>query len=155
MSGDNADTTNANNRSHGSVITCKARIAKELSPRYLQHMERSAINAVCAVLPGAESSDPWGGGHDVWKVGNKSFVFMGTQNLGLSLKCGSPETAAMLIDVGRAQKAPYSPRGGWIFLAFDSIDDTKLAERIATSYLTVRRSLTKKFQTSLGAIPNG
>ncbi len=37
-------------------------------------MTRDEINALCATLPGAENSDPWGGGHDAWKVGGKMFA---------------------------------------------------------------------------------
>lgn len=116
-------------------------------------MTRDQINAFCANLPGAEQSDPFGGGHDVWKVGDKSFVFMGVKNEGLSLKCADAETAALLIDMGRAQKAPYLTRGGWVFFGWNAIDDAEMRERLTTSYLTVRRSLTKKAQAALGPEP--
>lgn len=115
-------------------------------------MIRKAINTYCATLPGAENSDPWGGGHDVWKVGNKSFVIMGTQNQGASLKCVDEETARMLIEVGHAEKAPYLPRGGWVFLRFGTIDEDEFLDRVKTSYLKVRSSLTKKLQASLASI---
>ena len=39
----------------------------ELSGR--QRMSRDTVNAICETFPGAELSDPWGGGHDAWKVG--------------------------------------------------------------------------------------
>jgi hypothetical protein len=32
-------------------------------------MSRKIMNAICSTFPGAEMSDPWGGGHDAWKVG--------------------------------------------------------------------------------------
>ena len=75
-------------------------------------MNREDVNTICASLPGAEVSDPWGGGHDCWKIGGKTFALMGTMNEGVSFKCVDDETARMLIDVGRFQKAPYLPRGG-------------------------------------------
>ena len=37
-------------------------------------MTREATNQICAGFPGAECSDPWGGGHDAWKVGGKMFA---------------------------------------------------------------------------------
>lgn len=118
-------------------------------------MTREEINAYCATLPGSEVSDPWGGGHDCWKVGGKTYVFMGTENKGMSVKCADAQTAAMLIDVGTAEKAPYLPRGGWVFFAFDTIDDAETRDRLRISYMTVRASLTKKLQASLGPVPDG
>ncbi|MCP5085894.1 MAG: MmcQ/YjbR family DNA-binding protein, partial [Rhodobacteraceae bacterium] len=96
-----------------------------------------------------EVSDPWGGGHDVWKVGGKSYAIMGTQNEGVTLKCADSGTAQMLIEVGRAEKAPYLPRGGWVFIRFGAMESPELAERLRSSYLTVHRSLTKKLQATL------
>jgi len=116
-------------------------------------MTRDEINAYCATLPGSESSDPWGGGHDVWKVGGKSYVFMGADRTGMSVKCDSQETADMLIEVGAAEKAPYLTRGGWVHLKFANAEEDEIRHRLKVSYLTVRRSLTKKLQVSLGPEP--
>ncbi len=115
-------------------------------------MTRDEINALCKIFPGSEVSDPWGGGHDVWKVGDKSYAIMGTQNEGVTLKCADSGTAQMLIEVGRAEKAPYLPRGGWVFVRFGAMESGELAERLRTSYLTVRSSLTKKLQSTLGTV---
>ena len=41
-------------------------------------MSREYVNSICAELPGAELSDPWGGGHDAWKVGGKMFACVGS-----------------------------------------------------------------------------
>jgi predicted DNA-binding protein (MmcQ/YjbR family) len=58
-------------------------------------MSRAFVNAHCARLPGAEVSDPWGGGHDAWKVGGKLFALVGaTEDHGVSVKCPDVETAA-------------------------------------------------------------
>ena len=40
-------------------------------------MTRELVNAICRAFPGAEVSDPWGGGHDAWKVGGKMFACIG------------------------------------------------------------------------------
>ncbi len=45
-------------------------------------MTRALINAHCATLPGAAVSDPWGGGHDAWKVGGKMFAVVGVMEDG-------------------------------------------------------------------------
>ena len=42
-------------------------------------MSRDTINAICRTFPGAELSDPWGGGHDAWKVGGKMFACIGSK----------------------------------------------------------------------------
>lgn len=112
-------------------------------------MYNKAINASCAALPGAVVTDPWGGGHEVWKVGDKSFAFMGTQGIGITLKCADQATANMLIEVGRGFKAPYLPRGGWVLFHFNTLEDGELEERIQTSYDTVFASLTKKLQREI------
>jgi len=70
---------------------------------------RERANAHCSTLPGAELSDPWGGGHDCWKVGGKMFASMGAKDLGVSIKCGGSGEAAMLIEAGRAERALSQP----------------------------------------------
>jgi predicted DNA-binding protein (MmcQ/YjbR family) len=69
-------------------------------------MSRKIVNAICSTFPGAEVSDPWGGGHDAWKVGGKMFACIGAIMPGVSVKTDSVETAQMLIDAGVGVKAP-------------------------------------------------
>jgi predicted DNA-binding protein (MmcQ/YjbR family) len=116
-------------------------------------MTRDDVNAHCATLPGAELSDPWGGGHDVWKVAGKMFASMGAMNTGVSIKCADPSEAAMLIDLGRAEPAPYLTRGGWVLVRWGTMDRDELRARLTRSYLTVRRGLPKRIQASLGPEP--
>ncbi|WP_037316323.1 MmcQ/YjbR family DNA-binding protein [Ruegeria halocynthiae] len=110
-------------------------------------MNRDFINSICRALPGAELSDPWGGGHDAWKVGGKMFACIGTANDGVSVKTPDIETAQMLIDANVATKAPYFHRS-WIRLPFDCAED-ELRHRLTASYDLVRASLTKKAQAAL------
>ncbi|MEO8243029.1 MAG: MmcQ/YjbR family DNA-binding protein, partial [bacterium] len=71
-------------------------------------MTRAIVNAHAASLPGATHSDPWGGGHDAWKVGGKMFAVVGaSEGHGVNVKCVDADTAALLIDMGRAERAPY------------------------------------------------
>ncbi len=39
-------------------------------------MSRQTVNDICKTFPGSDVSDPWGGGHDAWKVGGKMFASM-------------------------------------------------------------------------------
>jgi predicted DNA-binding protein (MmcQ/YjbR family) len=112
-------------------------------------MTRSLVNQTCAALPGASHSDPWGGGHDAWKVGGKLFAVVGAvETNGVSVKCADTETAALLIDLGRALKAPYF-HASWVRIPFGSVEDAELVERIQTSYRLIRASLPKKLQATL------
>ena len=68
-------------------------------------MSREIVNAICRTLPGAEVSDPWGGGHDAWKVGGKMFACIGAVMPGVSVKTDSIETAQMLMKNWVGQRA--------------------------------------------------
>lgn len=111
-------------------------------------MTRDDINALCKALPGAEWSDPWGGGHDAWKIGGKMFACIGISNDGVSVKTPDVETAAMLIDAGLAEKAPYFHRS-WVRVAWEGAEPEFMHLRLVTSYDIVRATLTKKAQAAL------
>jgi len=110
-------------------------------------MSRARVNAICATFPGAQVSDPWGGGHDAWKVGGKMFASVGAVMTGVSVKTDSVETAEMLIASGVGTRAPYFHRS-WVHLPDDTPDD-ELHHRIAASYRIVRAGLPKKVQAQL------
>jgi predicted DNA-binding protein (MmcQ/YjbR family) len=110
-------------------------------------MSREIVNAICRTFPGAEVSDPWGGGHDAWKVGGKMFACIGAVMPGVSVKTDSVETAQMLIDAGVGVKAPYFHRS-WVNLPLSTCED-ELCHRLAASYRLVRASLTRKAQSQL------
>ncbi len=110
-------------------------------------MSRETVNRICATLPGAELSDPWGGGHDAWKVGGKMFACIGSVGDGVSVKTPDVETASMLIDAGVGEKAPYFHRS-WIRLPW-TCDTDEMRHRLEQSYDIVRAGLTKKLQATL------
>lgn len=110
-------------------------------------LTRDFVNEICAALPGAELEDPWGGGHDAWKIAGKMFACVGVVNTGVSVKTDSVETAQMLIDAGVGTKAPYFHRS-WIHLAWGG-DEEEARHRLVTSYKIVRSGLTKKVQAAL------
>jgi len=114
-------------------------------------MSRDIVNAICAKLPGAEVSDPWGGGHDAWKVGGKMFASIGAVTPGVAVKTDSVETAAMLIEMGAGTRAPYFHRS-WILLPWD-MDAEELRGRILQSYRLVRASLPRKREAELPELP--
>ncbi len=110
-------------------------------------MSREQVNAICKEFPSAEQSDPWGGGHDAWKVGNKMFACIGSVTPGVSLKTDSIETAQMLIDTGVGVKAPYF-HGSWVNLPWGTGEE-ELRYRLENAYRIVRGGLTKKLQAQL------
>lgn len=112
-------------------------------------MSRQLVNDICKSLPGAEWSDPWGGGHDAWKVGGKMFACIGMKEDGVSVKTPSIDDASFLIDMGRATKAPYFHRS-WVRVDWDVIAPDELRARIETSYDIVFAGLTKKRQREIG-----
>ncbi len=106
------------------------------------------VAALCAGLPGAAVSDPWGGGHHAWKVGGKMFACMGATIPGVSVKCADVETATMLIEAGIALRAPYF-HASWALLP-ETVADDELAHRVRVSYALIRAGLPKKAQAALG-----
>lgn len=112
---------------------------------------RARVAETCSRLPGAEVSDPWGGGHDAWKVGGKMFACIGAVDPGVSVKTPDVETAAMLIEAGVGRRAPYFHRS-WINLPSKTADD-ELVHRLIASYRLVREKLPKKVQAALGEQP--
>lgn len=110
-------------------------------------MSRELVNEICAAQPGAVWSDPWGGGHDCWKVGGKTFAVTGAHSGLVSVKTDSIETAAFLIETGVGERAPYLHKS-WVALPLDSAPD-ELAHRIRHSYRLVRAGLTRAAQAGL------
>ncbi len=110
-------------------------------------MSRENVNAICKTFPGAELSDPWGGGHDAWKVGGKMFACIGAITPGVSVKTDSIVTAELVIEAGVGVKAPYFHRS-WINLPW-SIPPDELRHRLTAFYRLVRTSLPKKVQVTL------
>ena len=114
-------------------------------------MSRDLVNIICVAFPGATVSDPWGGGHDAWKVGGKMFACIGAIQTGVSVKTASVGTAQMLIDAGVGTRAPYFHRS-WVHLP-DGTDDGELQYRLTSSYRIIREGLPRKVQTALGPMP--
>ncbi|GGE21943.1 hypothetical protein GCM10011360_08070 [Primorskyibacter flagellatus] len=114
-------------------------------------MTRDLVRSVCETLPGAEVSDPWGGGHDAWKVGGKMFACIGSVTPGVAVKTADPEFAAMMIENGDAQRAPYFHKS-WVLLPWGT-EERLLRDRLLVSYDIIRSGLTKKAQAALPPRP--
>jgi len=110
-------------------------------------MSRALVTSICGALPGAEVSDPWGGGHDAWKVGGKMFAAVGTMDRGVSVKTADTEFAAMLIETGAAVKAPYFHRS-WVLIEWGAEADF-IRDRIIVSYDLIRAALPKQAREGL------
>ncbi len=76
------------------------------------------------------------------------FACIGAMNQGVSVKTDSVETAQLIIEAGRAVKAPYFHRS-WVLLTWGMVDDAEVEERLRTSYALIRAGLTKKAQAAL------
>ncbi len=113
-------------------------------------MTRALTNAICADLPGAAVSDPWGGGHDCWKVGGKMFADIGAMSDGVSVKTAAVETAEMLIAAGIGTRAKYLHRS-WVHLPVGTPED-ELRHRIHASYRLIRAGLPKRVQAGLAEV---
>ena len=113
----------------------------------VSEMLRTKLDAICVKLPGAEKSDPWGGGHDAWKIGDKMFACIGAVDSGVSVKCVDVETAQMLIDAQIGRRARYF-HTSWVNLP-DDVADEELFHRVTGSYDLVRSKLPKKFRDTL------
>lgn len=113
-------------------------------------MSRDIVNRICAGFPGAEVSDPWGGGHDAWKVGGKMFACIGSMGDGVSVKTPSIEDTQLLIEMARARNAPYFHRS-WLQVDWNAVPEDELRDRLTTSYDLVFKGLTKKLQREIGA----
>ena len=112
-------------------------------------MTRTFVNAHCATLPGAEVSDPWGGGHDAWKIGGKMFAVVGVKDDGVSVKCPDIETAQLLIEMGHALRAPYFHRS-WVRVPWGAVGEDEICEWLRISYRIIRAGPPKKLQVALG-----
>lgn len=111
-------------------------------------MSRTYIDTICAAFPGAVAADPTSE-LDSWKVGGKMFACFGERIDGVCVKTDSTATAAMLIDAGVGQKAPYF-HASWVLLPF-ATDNAELQHRLKSSYDLIFASLTRKARDAITA----
>lgn len=110
-------------------------------------MSRDLVNDFCARQPGAEWSDPWGDGHDCWKVGGKIFALLGASRDSVAIKTAGVEVAELLIETGVAEPARYFHKS-WVAMPLDSAPD-ELVHRVRSSYKLIRDTLPRKIRDTL------
>ncbi len=108
-------------------------------------------------LPGVYMTEQWGGLH-VFKVGTKAdfkmFAILNPGESRLTVKAPDAEIRAMLIEVGVAQAHSHFPRGNWMVLLLDKLDEADVLERLKASYNAVFPNLPKRVKVSLGGVEN-
>lgn len=110
---------------------------------------RNLVHTLAAALPGTTLDHNFGPEIDSWKVGGKLFAIARAD--GVSVKCPDRETAAMLVEVGQAQPAPYLANAGWVHVTAKALDDAQvtkadLAHRLKVSYDTIVATLPKRLR---------
>lgn len=110
---------------------------------------RKDIDAICAALPGTRLAGPPGELFS-WKIGEKMFACFGDfeDSGGVSVKCSDAETAAMLIETGTAEKAPFFHKS-WVRFAYAVSALDEVRHRLVQSYDIVRASLKKSLRDAL------
>lgn len=114
-------------------------------------MNRANMDQICSGLPGAEFAHPADGALESWKLAGKMFVHFDGAGVGMSVKTSDVETAALLIEAGRAHRARYFHKN-WVHIPWGMVDDDEAADRVLASYRIIRSGLSKKVQAELDPI---
>ena len=112
-------------------------------------MQAAEVEAFCLSRTAATVERPFGPDVQTFKVGGKIFAMLEDRG-GLCFKA-SEIAYELLREQGRAERAPYLPRGGWLRVArVEDWDVQELSDLIAHSHTLVARGLTRKVRQSLG-----
>jgi len=84
----------------------------------------------------------------------KMFAILQPGENRFTVKAPKAEIRAMLIDVGVAQAHSHLPRGNWMVLLLDKLDEEDVLERLKASYNAVFPNLPKRVKVSLGGVEN-
>ena len=97
-------------------------------------------------------TEQWGGAH-VFKVGTqtdfKMFAILRPGGDRLTVKAPDAEIRAMLIDVGVAEAHSHLPRGNWMVLLLDKLEQADVLERLSASYSLIFPSLPKRVREDI------
>jgi predicted DNA-binding protein (MmcQ/YjbR family) len=108
-------------------------------------MRLEDFDSVCAALPGATLSIQWGESH-VYKVGGKVFAMGGQSSPSGEpsfIFKTSPVAFEVLIETGRARRAPYLPRGNWLQVGGGTMGREELAGYIRQAHGIIAGRLPK------------
>lgn len=103
-------------------------------------MTHNLVDTHCAALPGSYSDRPFGPETRVWKVAGRMFAAYTDGGKGVSVRCADPVAAQRLVQMRKAESAPYLKRGGWVLLPWTT-DPDELLEQLTASYHAVRNGL--------------
>lgn len=107
------------------------------------------IETYCLSLPSAAVERPFGPTLQTFKVGGKIFAIL-SDDASLTFKA-SEIGYELLREQGRARRAPYLPRGGWLNIEHtQDWDRSELFGLIAQSHARVVAGLTRKTRQELG-----
>jgi len=103
-------------------------------------------------LSGTYMTEQWGGAH-VFKVGTqadfKMFAILRPGAGRLTVKAPDAEIRTMLIEVGVAEAHSHLPRGNWMVLLLDKLEEDVL-ERLNASYNLIFPTLPKRVRVDIG-----
>ena len=102
-------------------------------------MTGDEVRTICLSLPETTEKETWGDeenrGHPTFRVHDRIFVLMGTDERGASIKTSMDEQAALISAFpDGAHVAAYTGRFGWVDVAFDAIPDEVLRETIENAW---------------------
>ena len=98
-------------------------------------MTGEEVRRICLALPETTEKETWGDeenrSHPTFRVRDKIFVLMGTDERGASIKTSLEEQAALISAFpDGAHVAAYTGRFGWVDVEFAAIPDEVLRETI-------------------------
>ena len=111
----------------------------------------ATVRRQCAAMQGATLDHTFGPETDIYRVGNKMFALVNTEDLGAAtLKASPEEVQALLAQYDFVRPGYYMNKRHWVTIDLvDSVPVDELRELVAESYRLVLQSLPKKHQSEI------
>jgi predicted DNA-binding protein (MmcQ/YjbR family) len=107
------------------------------------------LREIALGLPGVREDHPWG--HSAFKVKEKAFLFMATEEGGLSLSVKLPQSGLMALSLPFAAPTGYGlGKSGWVTASFSSKDRPPLPVLAEWTLESYRAIAPKKLLATLG-----
>lgn len=103
------------------------------------------MREIALALPGAEERETWG--HPTFRIRNKMFAMLATDESTASLKAVQEEqTACIRSDPQTFYMPPYVGKHGWIGVVLDRVDADELSELVTDAWrLTAPKRMLRAF----------
>ncbi|MCP5026486.1 MAG: MmcQ/YjbR family DNA-binding protein [Actinomycetia bacterium] len=113
----------------------------------------SSVRQRCAERPGATLDHTFGPETDLYRVGNKMFALVNTEDLGsATLKASPEEVQALLATYDFARPGYYMNKRHWVTIDLvEGVPIGDVLELVDESYRLVLESLPKKRQAEIGS----